>query len=443
MMFKSTVAFVGLLFIAQTALAQKPTREQKVRADKAEVEAEGFWLYNDLDKAYQLARESGKPILVTLRCIPCDECVKLDDDLVDSDPVIRPLLEQFVCVRIVGTNGLDLNTFQYDTDQSFALFMLNADKTIYGRFGTRSHRTDWVGDVSLEGMARALEGALALHKQYPGNKARLAGKTGKPLEFDAPEKYPALSEKYTDQLNYSGDVVKSCIHCHQIGDARRDFYWEQSQPIPEQILFPYPHPKAVGMILDPDQRATVKDIIAGSPAAASGLQPGDEIALMDGQPLLSMADVQWILHHVPAEGGKVTLSIRRGGEVIAGQLELDDGWRQADDISWRVSSWGMRGIATGGLSLETLAKDKKQALGIKGPMALRVKHVGQYDKHAAAKRAGFQVDDILVSFDGRTDLQREADVFTHVSRNHKHGDVVDVEILRDGKRRKLTLPIQK
>ena len=442
-MLKSLMTLLSLLFLAQAVLAQKPTREQKVRADKAEVEAAGFWLYNDLDKAYQLASASGKPILVTLRCIPCDECVKLDDELVDNDPVIRPLLEQFVCVRIVGANGLDLDTFQYDTDQSFALFMLNADKTIYGRFGTRSHRTDWLGDVSLKGMAHALEGALALHKQYPANKASLVGKTGKSLEFKSPEKYPALSDQYTDRLNYSGDVVKSCIHCHQIGDARRDFYWEQSQPIPEQILFPYPHPKAVGLILDPNQRATVKDIVAGTPAAASGLQPNDEILLMNGQPLLSIADVQWILHHVPADGGKVTLSIRRDGEPTAALLELDAGWRQADDISWRVSSWGMRGIATGGLSLETLAEDKRQALAIEGPMALRVTHVGQYAKHAAAKRAGFKVDDILVSYDGRTDLTREADVFAYVGRNHKYGDVVDVEILRAGKRHRLTLPIQK
>lgn len=442
-MIKSTIAFLGLLLIAQPALAQKPTRDQKVRADKAEVEAKGFWLYNDLDKAYQLARQSGKPILVALRCIPCEECVKLDDDLVDNDPIIRPLLEQFVCVRIVGTNGLDLNTFQYDTDQSFALFMLNADKTIYGRFGTRSHRTDWMGDVSLDGMARALDGALALHKQYPDNRSLLAGKTGKPLEFDTPEKFPALSEKYTDRLNYSGDVVKSCIHCHQIGDARRDYYWEQSQPIPEPILFPYPHPKAVGMILDPNQRATVKDITAGTPAAASGLQPGDEIVLMNGQPLLSMADVQWILHHVPAEGGEIALRVRRDDEVIDTSLTLGSGWRQADDISWRVSSWGMRGIATGGLSLKTLADNEKQALGLEGAMALRITHVGQYNKHAAAKRAGFQVDDILISYDGRTDLRREADVFAYVGRNLKHGDVIDVEILRDGKRRQLTLPIQK
>ncbi len=442
-MLKSVAACVGLLFLAPAVLAQKPTREESVRADKAHSEAEGFWLYNDLDRAYELARESGKPILVTLRCIPCDECVKLDDDLVDNDQVIRPLLEQFVCVRIVGTNGLDLNTFQYDTDQSFALFMLNADKTVYGRFGTRSHRTDWIGDVSLKGMARALEGAMALHKQYPANKAALLGKTGAPLEFDSPEKYPALRQQYTDKLDYSGDVVKSCIHCHQIGEARRDFYWRQSQPIPEEILFPYPHPKSVGMTLDPNQRATVKDIVPGTPAAASGLRAGDEIESMDGQPLLSMADVQWILHRVPADGGTVALHVRRDGQTIACALELAAGWRQADDIAWRVSSWGMRAIATGGLSLQAVDAEKRQSLGIEGPMALQVKHVGQYGKHAAAKLAGFQVDDILVSYDGRSDFQREADVLAFVARNHQPGDEVVVEILRNGQRRQFTLPIQK
>ena len=47
--------------------------------------------------------------------------------LVDKDPVLRPLLEKFVRVRVVSTNGLDLSIFQYDYDQSFAAFLLNAE----------------------------------------------------------------------------------------------------------------------------------------------------------------------------------------------------------------------------------------------------------------------------------------------------------------------------
>ncbi len=155
-----SIVSIGLIpLLWPTCVAQAQTRDEKVRSDKEKVVADGFWIYNDLPAAMRQAKQNGKPVLVVLRCIPCEECVKLDDDLVDKDPVIRPLLEKFVCVRQVSTNGLDLDTFQYDTDQSFAIFMLNADGTIYGRFGTRSHRTDWFGDVSLKGLAAALQGA--------------------------------------------------------------------------------------------------------------------------------------------------------------------------------------------------------------------------------------------------------------------------------------------
>jgi len=88
--------------------AEAQTREQKVREDKKRVEASGYWHYNDLEKGIKQAAAENKPLMVVLRCLPCEECVKLDDELVESDPRIKPLLDQFVRVRIVGTNGLDL-----------------------------------------------------------------------------------------------------------------------------------------------------------------------------------------------------------------------------------------------------------------------------------------------------------------------------------------------
>ncbi len=431
-----------MVLLTQFASAQQPTREEKVRADKAKVESAGFWIYNDLPKAYALAKETGKPIVVSMRCIPCEECVKLDDDVVDADPVIRPLLEQFVCVRIVGTNGLDLDTFQYDTDQSFAMFMLNADKTVYGRFGTRSHRTDWIGDVSLEGLAKALQGALELHAQYPANREALAGKRGKPLEYSTPELYPALKDKYTSQLNYSGDVVKSCIHCHQIGDARRDIYWSRNKPIPEELLYPYPHPKSVGLVLNPDERAQIKSVTEDSPAARAELQAGDSLISMNGQPLLSMADVQWVLHHVPATGGEVPMLIERAGKSISATLKLGKGWRREDDTSWRVAAWEMRRIATGGMRLVPTDEAQRKQHGVQTGMALEVAHVGMYGPHAAAKNAGFQVGDIIVEFDGHTDFAKESDLFTYVNDHRRIGDQVSVRLIRDGQSKVLKLPIQ-
>lgn len=445
MLTRSATLVAGLLLtclISSSVFGQ--TREEKVRNDLKKVTEDGFWIYNDIPKAFAEAKRTGKPIVVVLRCIPCEECVKLDDDLVDTDPVVRPLLEKFVCVRQVSTNGLDLNLFQYDTDQSFAVFFLNADKTIYGRFGTRSHRTEWVQDVSLTGLAEALRGALELHADYPNNKAALAGKRGpKPL-FPSPEKFPALKDKFTDSLNYEGNVVKSCIHCHQIGDAIRDYYRAQSMPIPEEILFPYPHPKTVGITLNPETASTIKTIAPDSVADEAGFRAGDVIETLNDQPILSSADVQWVLHNTSPEGGTVSATVKRNGNEIPLQLKLSDGWRKQDDITWRVSSWGLCRMSTGGLRCDPLPEDRRKQLDIEdGKMALLIRVAGRYNAHAAARRAGFQEGDIIISVDGRTDLLTEADLLTYGVTEHKPGDRVPAVVLRNGREKKLMLPMQK
>lgn len=444
-MVRLIMAVILVAFCLQPAAAQQKQnpREKKVREDKAKVTGEGFWIYNDLPAAFAKAKETGKPLLVVLRCIPCEECVKLDDDLMDQDPVVRPLLEKFVCVRVVSTNGLDLSLFQFDTDQSFAAFMLNADQTIYGRFGTRSHRTEWIGDVSLPGLAAALNGALELHSGYPGNRASLAEKRGPAPLAARPELFPSLKNEYTASLNYEGDVVKSCIHCHQIGDAIRDSFRARGQAIPEEILFPYPHPKSVGLTLDPGSRATLTAIKEDSSAAHAGFQVGDEIRRLNGQPILSMADVQWVLNSVPAAGGVVHAVVSRNGAEKALNLTLAEGWRQAGDILWRVSSWGLRRMATGGLQLEPLEEAQRKDLKLPADAAgIRVRYVGRYGAHAAGLKAGFQVDDVILDIDGRTDFHSEVDLMRYGVTQKKAGEAVKVTVLRNGKRLNLTLPMQ-
>ena len=326
-------------------------RETKVRDDKKKLEASGYWHYNDLPAAFAEAKSTGKPIVVVLRCIPCEECVKLDDEVIEANAQMKGLLDKFVRARQISTNGLDLSLFQYDTDQSFAVFLLNADGTIYGRYGTRSHRTEWQGDVSVEGMAKALEGALALHKNYPANKAQLAAKRGSAPEFAKPELFPSLRAKYTPFLNYEGKVVPSCIHCHQISDAQKELALQRRQ-FTDTVLYPYPHPKSFGLILDPKERPTVLKTEPGSDAEKAGFKPGDVIASLEGQPLLSLADIQWVLNTTPAEGATLKVSVLRAGKSQSLSLMLPDGWRKRDDISWRVSTWGLRRAALGGMKLD-------------------------------------------------------------------------------------------
>jgi predicted metalloprotease with PDZ domain len=338
---------------------------------------------------------------------------------------------------------MDLSLFQFDYDQSFAVFFLNADGTIYGRFGTRSHRTHWSDDVSIEGLAQAMKGALELHAAYPSNKAQLAAKRGPKPEYAAPEQFPQHKGRYTSTLDYQGKVVQSCIHCHQIGDALREVVRTRNDPLPESLLFPYPHPKAIGLVLDPGKRATVRSVGEGSPAARAGFRPGDEIVSLAGQPLLSIADVQWVLHQTRPTGSELTAKVRRGDQTANLTLTLPSGWRKQDDISWRASSWGLRRMATGGLVLEALTDEQRREASLpEDSMALRVKHVGQYGAHAAAQRAGFRQGDIVVAFDGQTTLAREADLMAYALQQRRPGESVSVTVLRSGKEVTLKLPMQ-
>ena len=438
--FVSILAFV--LASAQFASAQ--SREAKVLGDKRKFESLGLWYYNDLDSAFVEAAKSEKPLLVVLRCIPCEECVKLDDDLVEADPAIQQLMKSFVRVRIVGTNGLDLSLFEFDTDQSFGVFFFNADRTLYGRYGTRSDRTEWQKDVSVEGLGKALQATLKLHRNYPANRVSLLNKQPKKPLFASPEKIPALASKYTGKIDYEGNVVKSCIHCHQIGDAMREYYHAQDAKLPESLLFPYPHPKTIGLILDPKECATVESVVDASAAKAAGFQKGDRIELLAGQPMLSFADVQWVLNSFPSDGGQMVASVTRGNETIDLNLKLDSGWRTREDIGWRASTWGLRRIGLGGMFLKPVSDEMRASLGIASDkMALVVEHVGAFAPHDRAKQAGVLKGDVLVDYDGRRDLLRETDVLAYAINQVEKGRSVPMRFFRGSQERAVEIATAK
>jgi S1-C subfamily serine protease len=253
-----------------------------------------------------------------------------------------------------------------------------------------------------------------------------------------------LKVKYKSTIDYSGNVVASCIHCHQIGDAQKTLERSRHKPLDERTLFPYPHPKSIGLILDPKEAATVVRVVADTPAERAGFRAGDRIKTLAGQPLLSIADVQWVLHRAEPGGAMIPAEVTRDGQPAGLTLALPAGWRHADDISWRASSWSLRRMALGGMALEPVRLEevpiaKRAAL----PKGLQVKMVGQgTGPHGAASRAGFKKGDVVVSFDGRENLRRETDVLAYVLAHKMPGEKVPVTVLRDGQRLELTLPMQ-
>jgi serine protease Do len=436
---RTPIVMVGFsLLMAASGWAQD--RDAKVRGDREAFRDSSAWIYNDLDRGIRAAKEAGKPLLVVFRCIPCEACHEFDDEVAQRDPIIRDLLDEFTCVRIVQANVIDLSRFHFDFDQSFAIILMNPDGTIYGRFGTRSARPEW-DDISLHGLRKAMAEALRMHRDYDRVKPSLAGKQVKPSRYRTPLDYPSLSARYREKLDYEGQVARSCIHCHQIRDAERRVYRSAGEPMPDEVLYPYPDPEVLGLSMDPKEMATVARIAPGSIADRAGLRPHDAVASLAGQPLLSIADLQWVLHNAPATA-RLKAEVLRDGGTKELTLDLPDGWRRGD-ISWRTTSWELRRMALGGMRLDDLADDQREGAGLpKDGMALRVRHVGEFGDHAVAKKAGFRKGDLIVAFDGQERRMTESDLFAYALQRKRPGDAVDVTVLRDGERTTLRLTFQ-
>jgi serine protease Do len=422
------------------AQAQAVDRDTKVRNDRKAFEASKDWIYNDLEEGVRASKASGKPMMVVFRCIPCEACQEFDDDVARRDPVIRDLLDRFVCVRIVQANTIDLTHFQYDFDQSFAVVLMNPDKTVYGRFATRSDRPE-SEDISLQGLRRAMQVALGMHANYEAVRPLLAGKQVKPSRYKSPLDYPSLSGRFAPALNYEGQVARSCMHCHQVREAERLVYRSASQPIPDEVLYPYPDPSVLGLKFDPTETAKVERVAPGSSAEKDGVKPGDTIASLAGQPLLSIADVQWVLQNAPATG-TLPAQIQREGQTLDLTLRLREGWRRGN-ISWRVTTWDLRRMGLGGMKLDDLTDDqRKEAKLPADTMALKVGHVGEFGAHSVAKKAGIQRGDVIVEFDGQSRRLSESDLLAYTLQRKRPGDEVTVNVLRNNERKVFKYALQ-
>ncbi len=415
-------------------------REGAVRKDRAALEYDARWNYNDFEAGFAKAKQTGRPLLVVIRCVPCISCAGIDAQVLEEKSLV-PLLDQFVCVRVINANALDLSKFQFDYDLSFSVMFFNGDGTTYGRYGSWTHQHDPM-DKTTAGFKAAMEGALALHKGYPANKGALAGKQGGPIPFKTPVEIPTLAQKYKTTLDWEGKVVQSCVHCHMVGDAIRASYRDKGGTVPTEWIYPFPKPETIGLTLAPDHAARVESVAAGSIAAKAGLKAGDQLTSLGGQPLVSAADVSWVLHRAPASG-TLPVAAARGGAALNASITLPQGWRETADISKRVGTWGMRGMALGGLVLEEPTEEERAALGItKDRMALRARGVGQYGKHAAAKNAGFQKGDVLTEVDGMSARMSEGTLIGRLVQGHKPGEKLRTTVLRGGKKVELMLPIQ-
>jgi serine protease Do len=431
---------VPALFMPALFAETVKDRKAAVLEDRAKMQEDERWIYNDWQRGFAEAKRTGKPLLVVLRCVPCLACMGIDASVL-NEPELQPVLDKFVRVRLINANTLDLSLFQFDYDLSFSTMIFNGDGTVYGRYGSWTHQKDPY-EKTTTGFRKAMESALEIHRGFPGNKESLKGKQGRAMPVKDPLELPQLAGNYKRELDWEGKVVQSCVHCHQVSDAVRTMYRAEKKTIPEQWVYPMPSPETIGLTLAADSIATVEAVKERSISAKAGFKPGDEIVVMENQPLVSIADVAWVLHHAP-EAGTISAKVKRGLEEESIEVSLPKNWRRNSDIARRVGTWEMRAMSTGGMLLKDLSDAKRSERGLaREQMALVAEHVGEYGTHAAAKKAGFKKEDVLVEVDGISTRTNESELIGHLLANYQPGQKVKAKVLRGKEKLELEFPIQ-
>lgn len=349
----------------------------------------------------------------------------------------------FINVRMVQANGMDLEQFQFDYDMSFGVTFLHADGTVLARYGSRrGNEEEAAADMTMEGLQATMQAVLRLHRDFPGNRDLLAGKQPRrSVPYRVPEAHPLLN-KYTSKLDYDGKVAGSCIHCHQVRDSERRVVRDAGKVLGQDLLSPYPMPSLLGFEMDPKRSSRVLAVAKDSLAATAGLREGDQLVRLNGQAIVSLADIQWVLHHLEAPA-RLVMRVSRGEERKDLVLAVKPGWDHASDIAWRVSTWDLRRMALGGMYLVSLSEAERKRHGIaEGQLGLLAKHVGQYGDHGVAKRAGVKNGDVVVAFDGITEAMSESELLRQVLGKRAKGEEVTFSYRRDGTDREAKIRLQ-
>lgn len=294
------------------------------------------WIEN-LDDGLALAKKEGRPLFVTMRCLPCKQCSEFDADVLDGGDALTPLLAQFVTVRITSMRGVDfrvLSPSHQDYDLSWWGWFLSDQGALYGVYGGRDEVSDKTR-ISEKGLIDALTKILAHHY----DKRRVSWNLYE--RVPDPEGSPMTPLRHPGWASWAKRGAKEvaeteCLHCHQVNEIFRQPLFDKKMFDKQRDFWVWPLPENAGLTLDRDTGLRVAKVEPGGAAAKAGIEAGDELGAANGERLFTQTDFRGVLHRAGTGDAKVDVIWLRKGEVMTGTLELKGDWRKTD-LGWRKS----------------------------------------------------------------------------------------------------------
>jgi hypothetical protein len=437
----STRQFTAAVLLAALGWASVPSGDRPWKeicgpsnARLPEAQKEVTWR-SDFAASLREARETNRPLFVTLRCLPCKQCASFDRAVLEGGAELDPLLAQFVTVRLTSASDFDLRAFPVegwqDLDLSWWGYLMSPDARIYAIFGGKDDKSD-ATRISPEALATTLRRVLDHHYDerraawdVDGPAPELAGTAPTPKTLPG---FASWSKRGGAQVQKDG-----CLHCHQVAEILRQPAIDAKKLDKARDLDVWPLPENVGIVLDRDDGLFVADVAKNSAAERAGIQRGDSLAAADGRKLFGQADFRGVLQRGPRGAGSIEVHWWRGRELKSGVLDLADGWRKTP-LGWRMSiSQGNVGAAIGMAWAHGCKPEQRRKLGIAdGSMAI-VPYFGSSDDWPA-QRAGLKADDVIVAVGGKSPNVAQREYLTWFRMQYDPGDEV-VLTVRDARGR--------
>ncbi len=178
----------------------------------------------------------------------------------------------------------------------------------------------------------------------------------------------------------------------------------------------------------------VAEVFPDSPAARSGIRRGDILLELGGKPLYSVGRLNWLLRGAPDQE-TLPLTYFRNGRTESVDIELTQlAPRRPSPVPWGFTGW-LSGSYLG-VHLQTMTDELREVFG--GPEGEGVLIV-KVMPDSPAEKAGLAVGDVVVRMDRKT-IRRIPDVH-RVLAFFEPGDTVEVEIIRNSRRRVVTATV--
>ena len=312
---------------------------------------------------------------------------------------------------------VDIKLFTFDWDQTWAGFFMNAQGYIYARYGVRKEQNGET-TVSLVGLRETMKKALELHKKEAGK---------------SPKAWTPMTIQDLPSYKTDPRAPKGCAHCHHAWTYTRKNEMDLGQWKREK-LWVYPLADNLGISLDYAQN-TVVNAVTGM-AQKAGVKEGDRIKSVNGQRVITPADISFILQGI--DKGDVKLELDRGGSTATASMAVSGiDWRKRD-LSWRESV-NVLSPQTG-FWAPNAKPDERAKLGIPADgIALTVKMV---TPASPAKAAGLMVDDVIISVDGQTKNMDYNEFTMHVWMDKNPGSQLQLVVVRKGKQIPMTVVLK-